>query len=203
MSRMIQTDAIFYLIHLHKSLLSFLVDAYIHEEFIRLAFDQHGHRIEIEQAKKLSGNAVQNMDKIQQKQLFGQIRKQTIWMLQSLMAIIEILTTLATSGDTAEEFRDFMAEKEMLDGAMGLLKVLRDILDILIDLKLYKQEEKFATYQAKNKQKNPFGAFLLKIVKLVGILTSSKRANPEPIFMKNKEYLGLLLSFTKLDEDNP
>ena len=82
------------------------------------------------------------------------------------------------------------------------MKCLKEVLDILIEHKIYEPEERFATYTSKPKMKHPFGGFLSKITKLIANLTY-EATHVEGLIIRNKDYLGLILSNTKMDEDNP
>jgi hypothetical protein len=80
------------------------------------------------------------------------------------------------------------------------MKHLKDTTDILIEHKVYEPEEKFATFSAKARSKHPFGGFLSRLTRLLSNLTYMEGPRSEAVFRKNKDYLGLVLSFTKIDE---
>jgi len=120
-----------------------------------------------------------------------------------MLAIIEIFGNVSAFGDRADDFKKILNENAVLEFSLHFLKQLKDMTDIMIEHKIYEPEEKFAAYSSRTRMKHPFGGFLSKIVKLVANLTYTQQALAEQVFRKNKDFLGLILSFTKLDEDNP
>lgn len=93
-------------------------------------------------------------------------------------------------------------EAGVLEMALQLMKYLKDTTDILIEHKIFEPEEKFATFASKARQKHPFGGFLSRIANLIANLTYLSSSS-EVVFRKNKEFLSLILFYTKIDEDNP
>jgi len=83
------------------------------------------------------------------------------------------------------------------------MKLLKQTTDILTEHKIFEPEEKFATFSSKARQRHPFGGFLSKIAKLIANLTFTAPETSDLVFRKQKDYLGIVLSFTKMDEDNP
>ena len=122
--------------------------------------------------------------------------------MDSLLAIIEIFSNLTAFGETATDFRIMLNQEGLLEQALILMKLLKETTDILIEHKIYEPEEKFATYASKSKQNHPFGGFLSRLAKLISNLTYLSASSEGP-FRKNKEFLGLVLGYTKMDEDNP
>ena len=48
-----------------------------------------------------------------------------------------------------------------------------------------------------------YAGFFSKIAKLLANLTYLQKQAVDDVFMKNKEYLGLVLGHTRMDENNP
>lgn len=124
-------------------------------------------------------------------------------LLDSLLAIIEIFANISAFGEGAEDFKHLLIDQNALENSLILLKSIKLATDIMIEHKIYEPEEKFATYSSKTKSRHPFSGFLSKIVKLIANLTHNTNAAVEQTFRRNKDYLGLVLMHTKMDEDNP
>ena len=124
-------------------------------------------------------------------------------MMDSLLAIIEIFANLTAFGERTDYFKQILIEAEILETTVSLMKLLKDTTDVLIEHKVYEPEEKFATFSSKVRNPHPFGGFLSRLARLIANLTYMEGSRSEAVFRKNKEYLGLVLSFTKLDEENP
>ena len=50
---------------------------------------------------------------------------------------------------------------------------------------------------------HPFPGLLSKLTNLIAILTYQSKQASEQAFLTHKEYLGLILSHTKMEDDNP
>ena len=72
-------------------------------------------------------------------------------MLESILAIIEILANLTAFGDKAEEFKKIVNGCGILDISMLIFRQLKLMTDIMIEHKIYEPEQKFATYVSKKR----------------------------------------------------
>lgn len=69
--------------------------------------------------------------------------------MDALLAIVEILSNLAAFGDRADEYKLILNEEGVMETAILLMKHLKETTDILIEHKIFEQEEKFATFTSK------------------------------------------------------
>lgn len=68
-----------------------------------------------------------------------------------MLAIVEMFANISAFGSRADEFKELLLDFGMLETAMQVWKNIKDSTDLLIELKCYIPEEKFATFAAKNK----------------------------------------------------
>eukprot|EP00347_Sterkiella_histriomuscorum_P009052 403342709 len=208
--KFVKKEAILFMADLLRKYIGFYKNGYLIDDFVRFVYDKNLISAQLDLRRNFlfppmnQSQKQQQLDEknIKQVDICDKLRIFQLQIMDSMLGIIEIFSNICAFGDRADEFKQLLNDAGMLEYSLNLMKHLKDTTDILIEHKIYEPEEKFATFTSKTKQRHPFGGFLSKVANLIANLTYLSDAG-ETVFRKNKEFLAIILYYTKIDEDNP
>lgn len=127
-----------------------------------------------------------------------------------MVALIEVFTLVSTFADAQEDdlYKITLVELGALQWSLDLLYSLKSIVDMLESANLFNNQQVGPGEETKQQtclDKHPFAGFNSRIVALACTLTYRQSKIVEDFFMsqEGKLRLGTLLSYTKIDVDNP
>jgi hypothetical protein len=133
--------------------------------------------------------------------------------LEIIKCVFDIFTQITAFGDSADYFKSILSDYNdccVLQKSGELMSKLKGMVDYLLEIEVYKPTEKFKKniglpYESQEMETHPFAGFMSAIVCLTCNLTYFKNLSIEVYFSSEKgwSHLGLILSHTKLDVDNP
>ena len=130
--------------------------------------------------------------------------------LDTLTGIVEIFCQVSTFAD--DWYKHTLVEQGALEWTLEIMNTLKEMVEKIESVGLYKQFQLKKTEEivqgpngTKMLDKHPFAGYNSKMVSLVCSLTYRKEQRVEDFFMSppGKLRLGMILSYTKMDIDNP
>lgn len=106
------------------------------------------------------------------------------------------------SKDDANDLITYLNSLSLLESVLQLFHTLKTSVDTMREVRAYHATGSGVKVR-KEEDTKLFAGYFSKLAKLVANLTYLQKHAVEDTFFKNKEYIGLILGHTRMDENNP